>query len=629
MSLDTRYTDLNNNWLVIGGSGAGKTFRLVGPNIMQMSSSFIVTDPKGEICRKYSKFLENHGYEIKVVNLLNARGMIKSTRYNPFRYIMTDTDIVKLVTNFFENTKKKGAQSGDQFWDDMAGLLLQAFLFYTRDVGVEVDGVIHRDFKGVMKLVNMAKVEENPSSGARIPSELDMMFKTLEYENPDSPAVIAYNKATVGAADTVRSIISSLNSRTTALQTNEILDLLSDDEIDIASIGTKKTALFCIIPDVDKTYNFLIGMLYTQIFQELYYQADFVYKGALPVHVTFMLDEFANVALPDDYCSLLSTMRSREISSIIIIQNLAQIKKLFEKDWESLVGCCDTLIYLGGNEKETHKYISEYLGKMTIDKKSTGKTRGKQSSSSKNFDVLGRELMMPDEVRKLKGKKCLVFIRGYDPVIDDKIHTPEHPFWREVCECEKKYDFDGRIVRAIRKSEKNGIHLYTDGELKRPLAEQEQEFEEYEILCKIAEIEGSEKPQKPKRRIISVSAEEFLNLNMDDIISEPDIIIDESVIEENRRRISEMKNTNSENDDTENDDTENDDTENDDTENDDDLERIKFRTVLNQMGFSDISAGQINKLYGIMETGKILTMFNPQMDDTVIEYLVNEITGGN
>lgn len=523
MSIDTRYTDLNNNWIVIGGSGAGKTFRLVGPNIMQMTSSFIITDPKGEICRRYSKFLENHGYEIKVVNLLNANGMKKSTRYNPFRYIMTDTDIVKLVTNFFENTKKKGAQTGDQFWDDMAGLLLQAFLFYTRDVGVEIDGSIHHDFKGVMKLVNMAKVEEDPSSGIRIPSELDMMFKAVEIENPDSPAVTAYNKANVGAADTVRSIISSLNSRTTALQTNEILDLLSDDEIDIASIGTQKTALFCIIPDVDKTYNFLIGLLYTQIFQELYYQADFVYGGALPVHVTFMLDEFANVALPDDFCSLLSTMRSREISSIIIIQNLAQIKKIFEKDWESLVGNCDTLIYLGGNEQGTHKYISEYLGKMTIDKKTTGITRSSHGSSSQNFDVLGRELMMPDEVRRLKGKKCLVFIRGYDPIIDDKIHTLSHPFWNEVCECEKKYDFDGRIVRALKNSGKGGVRLYMDSELKRAAAEQEQDIEEYNTLCRIAEIEGSEKPKQPKKRIISITAEEFLALNMEDILPENNI----------------------------------------------------------------------------------------------------------
>lgn len=294
MSLNTRHTNLNNNILVIGGSGAGKTFRFVGPNLMQMSSSFICTDPKGEIMRKYSGFLKEHGYDIKVINLLNADGMRKSTRYNPFRYIRTDTDIVKLVTNFFENTKKKGAASGDQFWDDMAGLLLQAFFYYTREVGVEVDGMMRHDFKGVMKLVNMARVETDPMTGARAETDLDRLFQNLEEIRPESLAVTSYNKAMVGAADTVRSIISTLNSRTTSLQTDEILDLLSDDEVDIPAIGTRKTALFCIIPDNDKTYNFLVGMLYSQIFQELYYQADFVYGGSMPVHVTFMLDEFAN-----------------------------------------------------------------------------------------------------------------------------------------------------------------------------------------------------------------------------------------------------------------------------------------------------------------------------------------------
>ena len=236
-----------------------------------------------------------------------------------------------------------------------------------------------------------------------------------------------------GAGDTIRSIIISANSRLAKLENKQVMKLLSKDDLNLAELGTgvnadgrTKTALFCVIPDSDKSYNFIIGLLYTQIFQELYYQADFNYGGRLPIHVTFLLDEFANVALPDDFCSLLSTMRSREISSVIIIQNLAQIKALFKDTWETITGNCDTTVYLGGNEQSTHEYISKLLGKMTIDKKSSGETKGRQGSSSKNIDVLGREILTPDEVRMMDNKKCLVFIRGLNPVIDNKYFTPKH-----------------------------------------------------------------------------------------------------------------------------------------------------------------------------------------------------------
>ena len=243
----------------------------------------------------------------------------------------------------------------------------------------------------------------------------------------DHPAYKQYTKVIRGAGDTVRSVIISANARLAQLENRQILRILSKDDMNISEIGVgkngdgkTKTALFCVIPDNDKSYNFIVGMLYTQIFQELYFQADFVCGGRLPIHVTFMLDEFSNVALPDDFCSLLSTMRSREISSVIIIQNLAQIKALFKDTWETIPGNCDTLIYLGGNEQSTHKYISELLGKGTIDKKATGETRGRQGSSSRNYDVLGRELMTPDEVRKMDNRKCLIFIRGFDPIFDGK-----------------------------------------------------------------------------------------------------------------------------------------------------------------------------------------------------------------
>lgn len=291
-----------------------------------------------------------------------------------------------------------------------------------------------RNFETVLKLLGEAEVKE-PGK----PSRLDVRMKVLEETSPlgkNHPAVKQYNKCMRGAGDTVRSIIISANSRLAFLENRQVLRLLSRDELSIADIGIgvngdgeTKTALFCVIPDSDKSYNFIIGLLYTQIFQELYYQADFNCGGRLPIHVTFMLDEFPNVALPDDFCSLLSTMRSREISSVIIIQNFAQLKALFKDTWETVPGNCDTFIYLGGNEQSTHKYVSELLGKGTIDKKTTGETRGRQGSSSRNFDALGRELFTADEVRKLDNRKCILFIRGFDPVIDNKYIPFSHPMF--------------------------------------------------------------------------------------------------------------------------------------------------------------------------------------------------------
>lgn len=296
-----------------------------------------------------------------------------------------------------------------------------------------------RNFETLLKLMGEAEVTEQGK-----PSRLDVRMKFLEESSTlgsNHPAVKQYNKCMRGAGDTVRSIIISANSRLAFLENKQVLRMLSKDEMNLADLGigvngdrVTKTVLFCVIPDSDKSYNFIIGLLYTQIFQELYYQADFNCGGRLPIHVTFMLDEFSNVALPDDYCSLLSTMRSREISSVIIIQNLAQIKALFKDTWETIPGNCDTLIYLGGNEQSTHKYISELLGKGTIDKKSSGETKGRQGSSSRNYDVLGRELYTPDEVRKLDNKKLFIFIRGFDPIIDNKFIPFAHPVFDQTAD---------------------------------------------------------------------------------------------------------------------------------------------------------------------------------------------------
>ena len=434
MSLNTRYTGLNNNVLIIGGSGAGKTFFEVKPNLMEMprNCSFVITDPKGEILRSCGQMLKDNGYRIKVINLLE---MEKSDCYNPFSYIREETDIIKLITNLIANTTPKESQSTDPFWDKAEGLFLQALFYY---VWME-EPPARKNFQTVLKLLSEAEVKEQGK-----PSRLDIRMKFLEETHPlgaNHPAIKQYNKCMRGAGDTVRSIIISANSRLAYLENQQVLRILSRDDLDIAELGIgrygdgeTRTALFCVIPDSDKSYNFIIGMLYTQIFQELYYQADFMYNGRLPIHVTFMLDEFANVALPDDYCSLLSTMRSREISSVIIIQNMAQIKALFKDTWETIPGNCDTLIYLGGNEQSTHKYVSESMGKGTIDKRSSGETMGRQGSASRNYDVLGRELMTPDEARKLSNKQCLIFIRGFDPIVDQKFSPFSHPRFHQTAD---------------------------------------------------------------------------------------------------------------------------------------------------------------------------------------------------
>ena len=434
MSLNFRRLKLNGNILICGGSGAGKTFYEVKPNLMQMprNCSFICTDPKGEILRSCGEMLKNNGYRVKVINLLE---MEKSDCYNPFSYIREETDVVKLITNLISNTTPKGSSPSDPFWEKAEGLFLQAIFYY---VWLE-EPPAKRNFETVLKLLGEAEVTEQNK-----PSKLDVRMRYLEETSKlgsAHPAVKQYNKCMRGAGDTVRSIIISANSRLAFLENRQVLKLLSRDDLNLAELGVgvdgdgkTRSALFCVIPDSDKSYNFIIGMLYTQIFQELYYQADFNCGGRLPVHVTFMLDEFANVALPDDYCSLLSTMRSREISSIIIIQNFAQLKALFKDTWETVPGNCDTFIYLGGNEQSTHKYVSELLGKGTIDKKSSGETKGRQGSSSRNYDVLGRELFTPDEVRKLDNKKCIIFIRGFDPVMDDKFIPFSHPAFNQTAD---------------------------------------------------------------------------------------------------------------------------------------------------------------------------------------------------
>ena len=377
----------NVNVLVIGGSGAGKTFSYCKPNVMQCATSYVVLDPKGEILRDTGYLLEKNGYEVKVLDLIN---MEKSHCYNPFVYLKDDNDVQKLSTNLFN---KYEAPPEEQ------------------------------NFTMVMELLRAGDVKEDDDDYV---SPLDMLFNRLETKNPEHIALKYYRSYHSGSAKTLKSIQVTLASRLEKFNLESMAQLTQTDELDLPSLGERKTALFAIIPDNDTSFNFLVSILYTQLFQQLFYIADYKYGGSLPTHVHFVMDEFANVSLPDDFDKILSVMRSREVSVSIILQNLAQLKALFEKQWESIVGNCDEFLYLGGNEQSTHKYISELLGKETIDTNSYGRSFGSHGNFSENDQIAGRELLTPDEVRLLDNNYALLFIRGERPIKDFKFNLKEH-----------------------------------------------------------------------------------------------------------------------------------------------------------------------------------------------------------
>lgn len=403
--------------LVIGGSGAGKTRFYAKPNLMQANTSFVVLDPKGENLRDTGHLLEEKGYEIRVLDLIE---MEKSHCYNPFVYLRNDNDVQRLVTNLFKATTPKGAQSQDPFWDTAASMLLLAFIFYLKYEAPEEE----QNFPMVMELLRAGEVHEDDDS---YQSPLDELFERLEMREPDHIAVKYYKDYHSGSAKTLKSIQITLAARLEKFNLSSLAALTATDELDLPSLGEKKTVLFALIPDDDTSYNFLVSILYTQLFQQLFYLADHKYGGRLPVHVHFLMDEFANVSLPDDFDKILSVMRSREVSVSIILQNLAQLKALFEKQWESIVGNCDEFLYLGGNEQSTHKYVSELLGKATIDTNTYGKSTGHSGNYSTNYQISGRELLTPDEVRMLDNSYALLFIRGERPVMDLKYDIMKHP----------------------------------------------------------------------------------------------------------------------------------------------------------------------------------------------------------
>lgn len=439
IGLDGRRHRRNLNTLVIGGSGAGKTRFFGKPNLMQCNTSFVVLDPKGEQLRDVGNLLEKEGYVIKVVDLIN---MNRSHCYNPFRYIKDDKDVLKLITNLIRNTTPKGSQTNDPFWEKSETALLETLCLYLLHEAPEEE----QNFTMVMEMIAAAEVKEDDEE---YQSPLDELFERLEIRNPNSLALKQYKIYKQAAGKTAKSILISVGVRLSAFNLESIASLTATDELELDLVGERKTAIFAVIPDNDSTFNFLIGMLYTQLFQMLYYQADIVHGGALPIPVHFLMDEFANVALPDEFDKLLSTMRSRLIFVSIIIQNLAQIKGLYKDSWESIVGNCDTLYYLGGNEQSTHKFMSEYLGKETLDTNTYGKSSGRSGNYSTNYQQAGRELLTPDEVRLLDNDYGLLFIRGERPVFDKKYDILKHPRINETTDGNAKPYLHGKIKYSI------------------------------------------------------------------------------------------------------------------------------------------------------------------------------------
>lgn len=420
IGLDGRRHHRNLNVLVCGGSGAGKTRYYCKPNAMQCGeqTSVVILDPKGEILRDVGGLLREKGYEVRVLDLIH---MHRSHCYNPFVYLRDDNDVQRLVTSLFKATTPKGSQTQDPFWDTAASMLLLALIFYLKYEAPPEE----QNFSMVMELLRAGDVREDDDSYV---SPLDELFERLELKNPEHVALKYYRNYHSGSAKTLKSIQITLAARLEKFNLESLAGLTATDELDLPSLGERKVALFALIPDNDTSFNFLVSILYTQLFQQLFFLADSRYGGSLPMHCHFIMDEFANVSLPDDFEKILSVMRSRGISVSIVIQNMAQLRALFEKQWESIVGNCDTFLYLGGNEQSTHKYVSELLGRETIDTNTYGKSEGHSGSYSTNYQTSGRELLDASEVRMLDNRYALLFIRGERPVRDLKYDILKHPY---------------------------------------------------------------------------------------------------------------------------------------------------------------------------------------------------------
>lgn len=415
LGLDGHKHRRNLNVLVIGGSGASKTRGYVKPNILEANTNYVITDPKSEVLLSTGGFLKSQGYDIRVLNLVNFE---QSDGYNPFCYLRDDKDVLRLVNNLMQSTTPKGAHSSDPFWEKSETALLQAIILMLFHEAPEYE----QNFSMVMRILEYAEVKEDDEEHI---SPLDMLFSALEREQPDHIAVRQYKVFKLAAGKTAKSILVSVAVRLAAFNLPQVKAITDHDDMDLYTLGERKVALYAVIPDNDTSFNFLVSLLYAQCFQTLYYSADQIHHGALPRHVHFVLDEFASMPLPG-FTRELATMRSRNISASTIIQNMAQIKELYKDSWETIPGNSDTILYLGGNEASTHKYISEALGKSSIITQSHGQSKGRSGNFSTNTQSSGRELLTPDEVRLLDNSYAILFIRGARPVMDQKTELTKH-----------------------------------------------------------------------------------------------------------------------------------------------------------------------------------------------------------
>lgn len=432
LSLDTKKARKNLNVLAIGGAGTGKSRFFVKPNILQANTSFVITDPKGEILRDTGFSLQQKGYKIKVFNLIN---MTKSCRYNPFAYVKKESDILKVINNLIKNTNASKSGGSDPFWEKAETALLQAvflFIFYELPV-------LEHNFKFVFALLRLAEVKEDDED---FKSEFDFLFEKLRETSPNHIAIKQYDIFKMASGKTAKSILISAGVRLSPFGIEDVERLLMEDDLELHTLGDEKTALFVLLPDSDTTFNFLVAMMYAQLFDSLYYQADFISGGSLKHHVKFWLDEFANIGQIPDFDKLIATMRSRNISVSVILQNMTQLKGLYKVTWETIVGNCDTILFLGGQERSTLEWVNKGLGKQTIDTKNTSQSRGRNSSSSVSYSSQGRELMTIDEIAQMPDKNCILFIRGLRPFYSEKFKLESHPNYKLLYEASKANVFD-------------------------------------------------------------------------------------------------------------------------------------------------------------------------------------------
>ena len=422
----------NKNVLVIGGSGSGKTRFFVKPNLMQMHSSYVVTDPKGTIVLECGKMLEDHGYEIKILNTINFK---KSMKYNPFAYLKSEKDILKLVQTIIANTKGEGEKAGEDFWVKAEKLYYTALIGYIYYEAPREE----KNFKTLLDMIDASEVREDDESYM---NPIDRLFEALEKKHPTHFAVKQYKKYKLAAGKTAKSILISCGARLAPFDIEELRELMSEDEMALDTIGDKKTALFVIISDTDDTFNFVVSIMYSQLFNLLCDKADDVYGGRLPVHVRFLLDEFANIGLIPKFEKLIATIRSREISASIILQSQSQLKAIYKDHADTIIGNCDSTLFLGGKEKTTLKELSETLGKETIDLYNTSETRSNQKSFGLNYQKVGKELMSQDEITVMDGGKCIFQLRGVRPFLSDKFDITKHKNYKLLEDYDKKNLFD-------------------------------------------------------------------------------------------------------------------------------------------------------------------------------------------